>query len=161
MREFLYGQINENNRLIAKSALSGKVDNPNMIVITEDEYNNLPFGSIYDRDLNRFTDPPPPSKLEILQTELNKIEAELRKEFDNYKFFTWLDMQSRNINNINHADNINTNESQESMTSIIFSEDHKTISDYNNALLQLVKTRQDILQKLEIVKNSEFETFSV
>ena len=156
MKEFLYGQINENNVLIGKSALSDKVKNPNMIVITADEYENLPVGSIFDRDKNSFKDPPPLSELEVLQAQLEQVEAKLRQEFDNYKFFAWLEALG-GIPSVKNENNIDEN----NITEInIFSQDYKTITDHEIAIKQLVKQRRDILQKLEVLKNSEIKTFS-
>ena len=92
------------------------------------------------------------NELELLQAQLDQVETTLRKEFEDLKFFAWLetlfDMSSmpKDENNITEIN--------------IFSQDYKPIKDHETAIKQLAKQRLDILQKLEALKNSEIKIFS-
>ena len=96
------------------------------------------------------------NELEILQAELETIEAKLRHEFDDYKFFSWIDMQ---LNRFNERDTLQSGVDSD-IDNYIFSKDYKTMSEYTTAIQQLIESRQNVLQKLEALKNSEIKTFS-
>jgi hypothetical protein len=75
---FLYAQINENNKVVSVSQLSGEVIAENLIRIEDSNGTNL-LGYIYEG--GRFIEPEPeiiieePDKLEILQQELSEQKA--------------------------------------------------------------------------------------